>query len=184
MSRCLPRYQPSPNSSSRSISSTRSPLVRLNSSELRATKSSAMGACQQTAPCSAIQMPNWHRANSVRQQSTGHMRRRRCKLQTAKRATNKQARLVAWRLTDDEQDIACVRPDVPRCSHRRAGDRRLLAVRVGFETETEENQARSQPIKRGSFRLVRCAARAKVEAGEFSVLIRQAASRQWLTVRC
>ena len=37
---CLPRYHPSPKSSSRSISSIRSPFVRLISSELRASKSS------------------------------------------------------------------------------------------------------------------------------------------------
>lgn len=38
---CFPRYHPSPKSSSRSISSIRSPLDRLNSSGLRASKSSA-----------------------------------------------------------------------------------------------------------------------------------------------
>lgn len=39
---CLPKNQPSPNSSSLSISSTRSPLDKLSSSELRAWKSSGM----------------------------------------------------------------------------------------------------------------------------------------------
>ena len=45
---CLPKYHPSPNSSSLSSSSTRSPFARLNSSELRAWKSSAKreGQCQ------------------------------------------------------------------------------------------------------------------------------------------
>lgn len=38
--RCFPRYQPSPKSSSRSTNSTRSPRVRVNSSEPRAMKSS------------------------------------------------------------------------------------------------------------------------------------------------
>ena len=38
--KCLPRYHPSPKSSSRSISSTLSPLSKLSSSELRAEKSS------------------------------------------------------------------------------------------------------------------------------------------------
>ena len=39
--KCFPRNQPSPKSSSRSISSIRSPLARLNSSALRAENSSA-----------------------------------------------------------------------------------------------------------------------------------------------
>lgn len=38
--RCLPRYHPSPKSSSRSMSSIRSPLYKLSSSGLRASKSS------------------------------------------------------------------------------------------------------------------------------------------------
>jgi hypothetical protein len=38
--KCLPRYQPSPNSSSLSSNSTRSSFDRLSSSELRASKSS------------------------------------------------------------------------------------------------------------------------------------------------
>lgn len=38
---CRPRNHPSPNSSSRSSNSTRSPFLRLSSSELRAIKSSA-----------------------------------------------------------------------------------------------------------------------------------------------
>jgi hypothetical protein len=44
LTRCLPRNQPSPNSSSRSANSTRSPFARVNSSELRAWKSSAHAA--------------------------------------------------------------------------------------------------------------------------------------------
>ena len=44
--KCLPKYHPSPKSSSRSINSTRSPFVKLNSSELRAEKSSAFDNCQ------------------------------------------------------------------------------------------------------------------------------------------
>lgn len=39
--KCLPRNQPSPKSSSRSINSIRSPLAKLNSSALRAENSSA-----------------------------------------------------------------------------------------------------------------------------------------------
>ena len=40
--KCLPRYHPSPKSSSRSMSSILSPFVRLSSSELRASKSSEL----------------------------------------------------------------------------------------------------------------------------------------------